>query len=62
MAYVTPSAKDESPKTFKGRLYNTLHAIAVAKRGAREIRATQIRPLTGRAYGTTYIPPGYQSK
>jgi hypothetical protein len=43
MAYVTPSAEDESPKTFKRCLYNTLPAMAVAKRGVWEIRVIQIR-------------------
>ena len=44
MAYVTPPGRDEAPNTFKRRLYCTLHTMAVAERGAQEIRVIQSQP------------------
>jgi hypothetical protein len=44
MAFLIPPGREESTKTFKRRLYNTLHTLIVAERGARELRVIQLRP------------------
>jgi hypothetical protein len=46
MAYIAPPGQDDTPRTFKWRVYNTFHILAMAGRGNRNLSVTQIRPST----------------
>jgi len=46
MAYIAPPGNDEKLRTFKLRVYNTLHAMAAATRESREMRIKQVHPDT----------------
>jgi len=54
---------DETLPTFKLRLYHTLHSIAAAKKGYREMRIKQQMWIhNGYRCGKYYIRPGYGRK
>ena len=46
MAYIAPPGNDETLRTFKLRVYNTLHTMAAATRESREMRIKQLHPDT----------------
>ena len=46
MAYIAPPGNDETLRTFKLRVYNTLHIMAAATRESREMRITQLHSDT----------------
>ena len=46
MAHIAPPVKDETLRTFKLRVYNTLHIMAAATRESREMRIAQLHPDT----------------
>jgi len=46
MAYIALPGNDETLRTFKPRVYNTLHTIAAATRESREMRIKQLHPDT----------------
>ena len=46
MAYIAHTGNDETLRTFKLRVYNTLHTMAAATRESREMRITQLHPDT----------------
>jgi hypothetical protein len=45
MAYIQPQRKEESSKTFRKRLYHTLHAMAIAAKEARGFRIKLLHPF-----------------
>ena len=46
MAYIAPPWNEETLRTFKLRVYNTVHTMAAATRESREMRITQLLPGT----------------
>jgi hypothetical protein len=46
MAYLAPPGQEDTPRTFKRRVYSTLQMLAMAERGTRNMRVTQIRCST----------------
>jgi len=46
MAYIAPPGNDETLRTLKLRVYNTLYTMAAATRESREIRIKQLHPDT----------------
>ena len=46
MAYIAPPGNDDTLRTFKLCVYNTLHTMAAARRESREMRIKQLHPDT----------------
>jgi len=46
MAYIAPPGNDETLRTFKLRVYHTVHTLAAATRESREMRIKQLHPDT----------------
>ena len=46
MAYIAPAVNDETFRTFKLCVYNTLNIMAAATRGSREMRIKHLHPDT----------------
>ena len=46
MAYITPLGNNETLRTFKRRVYSTLHIMAGAAKEAPEMRITRVSPET----------------
>jgi len=46
MAYITPPEQDEAPRYFRRRVYASLHSMALALKGARDVRIMTQHPTT----------------
>jgi len=46
MAYITPSEQDEAPRCFRRRIYASLHSMALALKGARDVPIMTQHPAT----------------
>jgi len=66
MAYITPPGNKETPRTFKRRVYGTLHIMATAAKEAPEMRITRLSPETNwrqvwKNLHTAWVPEGTKS-
>jgi len=60
MVYITQHEQNESPLGFRKRIYTTLHTMALAVKGAREVRIVKLKPDTpGPRCGRTFTLCGY---
>jgi len=46
MAHITPPEQDEAPRCFRRRIYASLHSMALALKGARNVRIMTQHPTT----------------
>ena len=46
MTYITPPEQDEAPRCFRRRIYASLHSMALALKGARDVRIMTQHPIT----------------
>ena len=44
--YITPPEQDEAPRCFRRRIYASLHSMALALKGARDVRIMTQHPTT----------------
>jgi len=44
MAYTEPPRQVEAPRTYKQRMYNTIHEMSMAENSPRDMRVTQLKP------------------
>jgi len=46
MAYITPPEQDEADRLFRRRIYTSMHGMALALKGARDMRIMTQHPTT----------------
>jgi len=62
MAYITPPEQDEAPRCFRRRIYAPLHSMALALKGARDVRIMTQHPTTPRSKVWGYLQAVWSSE